>query len=359
MLTPKTLAALGRAQPPRLFVLGGHAGPRASSAAEQRIVASNENFVPAPAGLAVAGTEAGAWLMQPPMPMPRQFFSAAAGGGLVYVVGGRGPQEEALSSAASFCPARGRWMALPALLEARYHCCAAAVEGTLLVAGGFSGDAELLASVEHLPLVAPAAASAWQASTPLPSPRARCAAIAAANESGVVSFVVIGGADAGYRSLADAVRLAIVGPAAASGGAAAWETFASLTTPRYCCAAAKLGAGIAVAGGISDGWTPLDTVELYDAVRDRWDFLAPMDRPRRDFAFVAAGTCLYAVGGVTLGGRVTASAERFEASHSLLAADASADAARCGGGGVVAAAWEALPPMSAARCACAAAATWV
>lgn len=325
------LVELARSLPPRIYVLGGHSGHRAPGDNPLVVDLVHASLpLAAPSSDVVSKEDFWDWEALPGMPVPIMDCAAAAVGGYICLVGGRSANGVVLSAVSRLCPSSGCWQPLPSLLTARSSCAVAVCHGTLCVVGGYSGIAEALTSVERL------VDDVWEALPSMTDPRGMCAAVA---QHGV-SLVVLGGEDAGYRSLRTVELLPIRKGATAQ---VAWQSLPDLRTARFGCAAAAAADGIIVAGGISDGWTPLATVEIYNAARGFWEELPQMRRPRRNFALVAVANAVYALGGVTHGGYCTCSVER------LLSRE-TADAAS--------AVWEALPPLPAQRSHCAAAVAW-
>ncbi|MNT74554.1 Kelch motif protein [compost metagenome] len=71
---------------------------------------------------------------------------------------------------------------------------------------------------------------------------------------------------------------------------------APIPTPRFGASAWVSGDKIVVVGGVGDNGMPMDTVEVYDIARNRWEVRAPLRTPRGymaggflNGAFVAAG----------------------------------------------------------------------
>jgi len=331
--------SLAKLWPPRIYVLGGHSGPRAPGQGSQQPTARVDGSLPA---LQSDPGDALSWEELPVMPVARMDGAATRVGGKICVVGGRGVEGvEALDTASCFSPSAGIWQALPALTTARYHCVAVGLGNDLYVAGGYSGDSEALDSIERLqlgrgPHLAMTEVNKWEAFTTMTSKLGHCAAAVLDSSS----FVIAGGKDSGYRSVGSVEQLRAV-PRGTSDAKPAWKTLASLITPRFACAAASVAGNLVIAGGISDGWSPLDLVELYDPMRDQWCQLPSLGRPRRDFALVSVAGSVYALGGVSSGGRCTATVERFAVATTEPAHD-----------------WEVTKSLLAPRCSCVAAAAW-
>lgn len=78
------------------------------------------------------------WAPAAPLPAPRADHVVAAAGGMVYVVGGRGPGGTAAASTFMYSPSSDRWTERAALPEARMSAmgAAAAANGDLFVFGG-------------------------------------------------------------------------------------------------------------------------------------------------------------------------------------------------------------------------------
>eukprot|EP00927_Polykrikos_kofoidii_P082285 TRINITY_DN8141_c0_g2_i1.p1 TRINITY_DN8141_c0_g2~~TRINITY_DN8141_c0_g2_i1.p1 ORF type:complete len:404 (-),score=67.10 TRINITY_DN8141_c0_g2_i1:132-1343(-) len=336
---------------PTVYIFGGHGGRRAPNHGDLRPL---DNVI---AMAMVNGSLY--WNNLPQMPLARMHCAAAAGAGRIYVVGGCDASEHPCHSAFSFCPSGAKWQTLPRLEMARHSCGAVCIGGLLCVAGGDGGNEGMLASAECLNVKGADGERVgrdrrWVTLPPMSSPRAKCSAAVFDR----ASFVVVGGADDGYRSTGVVERLILshgdshgMGRSSrAASVAASWEQLSPLRTPRFSCAAAGTGCLVVVAGGVCDGWSPLDTVECYqvDGAGRRggeWHLLGRLDVARRSCGLVAAAGFVYAFGGISHGAKNEASVERLAIG---VAGEPIATGAQ----------WESLPNMPSARSCCAAAAAW-
>merc|ERR1712137_426673 len=185
-------------------------------------------------------------------------------------------------------------MALPPMLTARYRCGAAAVDGFIYVAGGYSD--KLLASVERYdPNI-----KCWEEASPMATPRL---AFAMAAINGAI--YAAGGADAAHRPLS---RLECLNCRQELGD---WVLLSQLRIARHSCAGTVADGKLYVAGGIADGSSSIDSVERFLPDSNTWEAMSRLSQPRRDFAMAASGGAVYVFGGVTYGGRRTAFVERF------------------------------------------------
>ena len=138
--------------------------------------------------------------------------------------------------------------------------------------------------------------AAWQATTPLPTPRIHVAAVSAAGY-----IYALGGYSGG---ILDTVERALIGPAGALGP---WETISHMTLPRVHHAAVVHGDYLYVIGGNAGG--PLGTISDVERARinsdgslSGWEAVAPLPSPRQDHAAVVGGDDVYALGGLDSAG---------------------------------------------------------
>eukprot|EP00929_Paragymnodinium_shiwhaense_P014303 TRINITY_DN122207_c0_g1_i1.p1 TRINITY_DN122207_c0_g1~~TRINITY_DN122207_c0_g1_i1.p1 ORF type:complete len:429 (+),score=68.58 TRINITY_DN122207_c0_g1_i1:119-1405(+) len=328
-LFPHTLARL---YPPRIFVFGGHAGARAPG------------IDALPCDRVDACSAGERWEALSPMPAPRLHASAATVAGFIYIVGGRGMEDMSLDTVDRYSASSGCWQQAPSLLQARSRCAIAAVGGVICVAGGDNGAAQTLASAECLlkPASEPKAADfVWQPLPPLKKARSCCAG---ARMGG--AFVVAGGADNGYRALHSVEKLQL---RRSDGAEPVWQPVGPggrMLRARFQCAAASVPSGVLVAGGVVDGWAPLDAAEAYDRSSNEWYEVNAMMASRRDFAMVTAAGFVYVFGGVSYGAKCTRCVERSKVGLSWSQERASGD-------------WQEMTKMpDPARCGIAAAASW-
>eukprot|EP00928_Gymnodinium_smaydae_P026362 TRINITY_DN20733_c0_g1_i1.p1 TRINITY_DN20733_c0_g1~~TRINITY_DN20733_c0_g1_i1.p1 ORF type:complete len:392 (+),score=80.94 TRINITY_DN20733_c0_g1_i1:113-1288(+) len=332
------LPALARQAPPRLFVVGGHGG-RGGQGPHEPIV-DVARYDPA-AG--AAGEAGGCWSAAalPPCAEARLDAAAAVLDGFLYVLGGSsaGPEDLAVARADRLDLASGSWEALPPLLSPRRRCAAAALCGAICVAGGSAGM-ELLAAAERFDT----SRRAWEHLPPAPVARDSPAGALVRGSSGATcadGLYLAGGCDEGYRVYADVMRLLV--PHSDDGAVgdrwlrARWEMCPEMPTARTAAAAAAVGGGLYVIGGLADGWSPLSVVERYDLERGIWELGPPLEKPRRNLAAAVSLGDLYVLGGVSYGVRCTTTVE-------VLRRDATA--------------WKDVSAMPAARCRFAVAAAW-
>ncbi len=76
-----------------------------------------------------------------------------------------------------------------------------------------------------------------------------------------------------------------------------WRKAAPMSIARSHCAAAAWGGLLYVFGGGGPGFVSLDTVEVYDPRRDRWEPLPPMPGMRSGLVAAPVGGRIYVIGG--------------------------------------------------------------
>ena len=89
------------------------------------------------------------WVSVPDMPRVVSDASAVALDGKLLVIGGWDIDENVLSAVLEYDPGDGSWKELPSLLTARYQCRVTVLGGDVVVMGGNGDLDECLASVER------------------------------------------------------------------------------------------------------------------------------------------------------------------------------------------------------------------
>jgi N-acetylneuraminic acid mutarotase len=208
-------------------------------------------------GTASVSFVGGFWKERAPMPYALQAMGADVINGSIYIVGGKQWDSTSYSARTlAFDPATNTWHEGTPMPTARGELAAAAVNGILYAIGGFSRHD--LSTVEAYDPVA----DTWSARAPMPTARENLG-IGVIN--GVI-YAVGGNARGGRRATANATRMSLVG-------------------------------GPTVAFNILEESEPLETVEAYDPVSDKWTVKAPMLTPRSQFAAGVINGKLYVVGG--------------------------------------------------------------
>ncbi|CAE8610176.1 unnamed protein product [Polarella glacialis] len=329
LLSP-LLPEIERLVPRRICVVGGHGG---------RGMGPHEPLCTAQ----LFDTVGGCWESLPGPTSARYDCAMAASEGFLYVIGGRCVLDQAMSSVERLDLGSAKqklWQPMPSLLVPRYQCAAAAVSGIVFVAGGFDGleplsTAECLIEGFHAGFRESDGSTdlRWRPLPDLDTARGRCAACSLGGW-----FYLLGGMDAGYRSLSAVDRLP--GPKLLKQATEfIWTPLPQMLQARGGCAAVRVGDAILAIGGVADGWAALSDVERFDPMEGCWQHLQPMGRPRRECAAAVVAGVVYVMGGVSHAGRCTATAECWD----------TAAEAPC---------WHPSDAMSEARCSCNATTLW-
>lgn len=157
-------------QDDRIYVLGGYVGVAATGGA----VAIDGCYV----------LDGGAWRAIARAPVARQGATAQAIGGRIYVAGGGTDETAAMADLWIYDPAADTWTAGPPMPTPRSHLASCAVDGRMVVGGGFQGDV-LVDSLDVVESYDPASGT-WRALGHLPTARG---ALGAAPLSGGCAFV--------------------------------------------------------------------------------------------------------------------------------------------------------------------------
>jgi hypothetical protein len=239
------------------------------------------------AALATAQPAAAATVLGIQMPEARAYHFAVplANNGNVLIGGGSDGRTE-LSDVLSWVPDRMRWRGIQPLSSPRSRVAAVALPGgTVVIAGGFVGAEQAVASTE----IFDPYRNSWAEADPMPDPR--WGAVAVQLQDGRLLFA--GGAVHG-QAVASAD---IFDPATRH-----WERAAPLPTPRISAAAVVLRDGrVLVAGGAAgafDETPPLRTTEVYDPRGGHWLAGPPLTEGRRDLLLaLLPNDSVIAVGG--------------------------------------------------------------
>jgi N-acetylneuraminic acid mutarotase len=224
----------------------------------------------------------GKWVPLAPMPTARQEVAVAELNGRVFVIGGFGPDNEAVATVEVYDPASDRWETRIPLPAPTHHAAAAVIEGRLFVVGGYSGG-----RVSWTPLRTvyeyDEARSSWATRAPLRQAR------------GGLAVVALGG------------RLHAVGGSGDSASAAheiyeptpdRWTDGPPMPTARdHLAAVAFRGKLWAIGGRTSFVGTQFATVEIYDPAANGWTAGTPLPTARGGLAAAALGDRVYVFGG--------------------------------------------------------------
>ena len=226
----------------------------------------------------VAALALAAWVTGTPLAEPRTEVAAAALQGRIVVVGGFLASGGNSRRVDSYDPRSDRWSRLPDLPVSVDHAAAASWRGRLVIVGGYGADREPLRAAFLFD------GRTWRR-LPAP-PEERAAAAAAATADGRV-WVVGGRTRSGLATRALSLDLKTL----------RWRTVGG-PTPREHLAATALGGRVFVLGGRLAGYdTNLATVEAYDPRANRWARLPSLPDPRGGTGAAAVGGRIVSVGG--------------------------------------------------------------
>lgn len=234
------------------------------------------------------------WTRQPDMPLGLAKFGAAAVGTRVVTAGGY----DTLRTVLLFDTVAGTWVSGSPLLAGTDNVAVLAVGGRVHTIGGEARTAQQIYD---------AAAGVWSAGPP--SPRIRFASAAAVLNG---RLHLIGGWNYDNAVSASVASHDVYDPLAGT-----WTAAAPLATARNAAAAAVLDGRIVVVGGRAPGirasdQTSLATCEVYDPSADRWSAGPPLPQARAGLAVVALGGDLYALGGESTPGGLSAAVTRLD-----------------------------------------------
>ena len=229
-------------------------------------------------GVAARGGAAVGWQRHAAMPEERSEVAAAAVDGELVVVGGFVADGHDSARADAYLPATDRWRRLPDLPVPVDHAAAASVNGRMYVIGGYGADRMPLRTVFTLD------GGTWRAIAPLPDGRAAAAAAIADGR-----LYVLGGRN-GRRALArDAFVLSLE--------SGRWMRIPGPAPREHLAAAAWDGRVYAIGGRAAGIDTNTTRFEVYDATARRWRRLAPLPGARGGTGAAALAGHIVSVGG--------------------------------------------------------------
>jgi DNA-binding CsgD family transcriptional regulator len=223
-------------------------------------------------------------------PNPVKLAQAALLGERIYVPGGQAADGSAIDILEIYDPREDTWTTGAALPRPLYGYALAALEGHMVLFGGFDGTDYSAAVFSYDPEL-----DAWSAGTVLPEAAAYSAAVAA----GAGKILLAGGLNA--SGALDAVFLYY--PQRDANGEPPWETRAALPEARYGMGMAGLANAFYLVGGSSSvlGGTDLPPLQ-YALQADAWQPFEMPPQPAGAFpALLAYETHLHLLGGESEG----------------------------------------------------------
>jgi N-acetylneuraminic acid mutarotase len=238
----------------------------------------------------------GVWTRGPNLPSPRQDAAVAVLAGRIYLIGGFGPHDEQMDSTLVWDPdvgwdkpaggvdgaaqMQGAWVEAAPIPEPVDHAAAAALGGSIYVAGG---RIENLVSNKFWRY--DVAADRWVELPSMPVPRYGATMQALGDKLYLIGGAVSHGNDATSMEIYDTRT-----------GRWSLEAFA-LPAERQGLASAVLDGYLIVVGGRDDQQRNLTACQVYDPASDRWAVCSYLHEPRADFGLSVVNGRLVAVGG--------------------------------------------------------------
>jgi N-acetylneuraminic acid mutarotase len=224
----------------------------------------------------------GRWTELTPMPTARQEVAAAAYGGRVWVIGGFSRNAEPVATVEMYDPALNLWETRASLPEPVHHAAAAVVGDRLFVFGGYTGGRVRWTALDSVYEFVPSR-ERWEPRAAMPTPRG---ALAVAVLNGRVH--VLGGSG---DSVSNAHE--IYDPATNR-----WSTANAMPTARDHLAAVAFQDRVwALGGRASFIGEQYANVEIYDPATDSWRTGAPLPVGRGGLAAVALSDRVLVFGG--------------------------------------------------------------
>jgi len=219
------------------------------------------------------------WVQLPDKPTPVGDVKAAVLEGRVFVPGGRLADGTITTTVEAFDPVTAEWTKTTKLPAPRSRYALVALEGKLILFGGWDGEA-----VQSTVLEYDADTTQWTELTPLPAPRADMADAVVEDE-----VYLLGGTD-GQQALSTAIVYHVNAEGTVAGP---WEAIPNLPEPRKAAGAVAIARSIYLVGG-GKGLPPV----RYDLTTRTW---GPVDAlagsPWYDMGVTNVGNKLYVIGG--------------------------------------------------------------
>lgn len=234
----------------------------------------------------------GHWMTGAPAPTARTEVAVAALDGLIYVVGGfeRSSswsirQSSVSTKVEAYDPVTNRWSAKPDLPVGLHHAGAAALDGALYVAGGFTASDDTLWNPSDRVFRFNSAGETWTERAPLPTARGGLAVTTSRGKLFAVS---------GYDGRENPAAVEVYDP-----NLDQWSVAAPLPTPRDHLAAVTINETLyAIGGRVRLNYREnLSTVEAYRAESNQWVPKADMPTPRSGIAAGVLNGWVYVFGG--------------------------------------------------------------
>lgn len=282
------------------------------------------------------------WSQLPPLPTARAGASAVALGGQVMVLGGMNQQQTPLASVEMYHPDEGKWETRASLGQPSMGITTVEKEGKVYALGGMGADTTPQALVR----VYEAEKDQWQPLTSMPTPRYGATPFVRENK-----IYMMGGRQG---------KMPVTALEAFDLEMKSWTRYPCIPSRRAfsCCAtndrsffslgglqqpgphnfysrphfvstmeeydldqgiwikptrtsrmrekradfvAGCLGGRVIVAGGLGNEPSPLGTVESYNPVKRRWEYVVPMPTARCSSALLQTTSMLFVIGGVAQG----------------------------------------------------------
>jgi N-acetylneuraminic acid mutarotase len=235
-------------------------------------------LTPAPGGLAAQAE----WSVVDRMPIERGQTVAVEEGGIIYLLTGSAPGEDATGRLQSFDPGTGIWTDLTPMPDIASHAGAAVLDGEIYVVAGFVANVH--AGAMDRVFAYDIQEDTWRSVAPVEVPRGSPGVVALAGR-----IHAIGGRnDTGLVGAHE-----IYDPSAAR-----WTSAAPLPLPRDHLGIAVSGGRIHVFGGRTGGGTEnTGQHDVYDPSTDDWTSAPPMPTPRSGGASFTLGDLLVHSGG--------------------------------------------------------------
>ncbi|XP_023812129.1 kelch domain-containing protein 8B [Oryzias latipes] len=290
----------------------------------------------------VLDVESQTWSQLPPLPRARAGASAVVLGGQVMVLGGMNRQQTPLASVEMYHPDEGKWETKASLGQPSMGVTAVERDGKVYALGGMGADTAPQALVR----LYDAEKDQWQPLTSMPTPRYGATPFLRGNR-----IYLMGGRQG---------KLPVTALEALDLEVNSWTRYPCIPSRRAfsCCAssgrslfslgglqqpgphnfysrphfvntmeeydldqgvwikpsrtsrmkekradfvAGSLGGRLVVLGGLGNEPSPLGSVESYDPVKRRWEYLAPMPTARCSPALLQTPSMLFVIGGVSQG----------------------------------------------------------
>jgi N-acetylneuraminic acid mutarotase len=243
------------------------------------------------------------WTVGLSLPTGRNYMGCVADGTNIFAIGGlTGGGRTDITEVYNILS--NTWYSTGSMIEKRSFTCAALAQNRIFIMSGRTDLTNYSTTMESYSLISDY--GVHRSLEPLAVMPARAGSIITAANGRILAA---GGSELAATAASDAYTLQFGNDIGVTGPftiANTWTGLTPMNTSRAYAGSAEYSGLVYAAGGMDDGGTELDSIEVYDSGTDTWTTLgAAMGTVRSGLGGVRIGTKLYLFGGDTGGGTKT------------------------------------------------------